>query len=628
MDLKDKIPDSKTGHAIEERNPLIMLDKHPLHPSAQWLSILDMFHNGIIILDRHGIITVYNKAARRIFGEGQQNHLGRHIKEFRPTVWPDFQKIIATAQSQVGTKLSIAGATIIANRSPIISDGHVQGVISVFQDISEYERISDQLQSFKHLTRELEAIIESSYDGLYITDGKANTIRVNRSYERITGLKRHDLVGRNMHDLVADRIFDHSVTLEVLKKGGPVTLMQVVKGDKQVIVTGTPIHDETHEIALVVTNVRDITELNALKVDLEKSRQITSRMVQTLLENDGVDHALRQMVIKSQRLMQVVRMAIRVANAGVPVLLQGESGVGKSMLARIIHHISQRKQGPFLKINCGTIPASLMESELFGYEKGAFTGAMPGGKAGLIETGHKGTVFLDEIAELTPDLQVKILEVIEEKTFTRVGGTCPVTVDVRIIAATNRNLPEMIRQGRFREDLYYRLNVLPITIPPLRQRREDIPPLAMKVIDAFNQANGTDKRIDARVVDRLKAYPFPGNVRELINIVERMLIMGEGPRITVEDLPEEVCQAIRSPECLLSAMNTEGMSLKDSLATMEARLIGNTLASTDSMADAAVALGIHPTTLWRKMTRHGIAAGAAKMHDPAKMQEKLYINKN
>lgn len=590
---------------------------HPLHPSPFWLAILDMFHNGIMILDRNGIITVYNRAARRIFGEQGRQHLGRHIKEFRPTVWPDFQQIIATGQAQIGRKLSIDGATIIANRSPIVIDGQVHGVISVFQDISEYERISDQLQSFRRLTRELEAIIESSYDGLYITDGDANTIRVNRSYERITGLKREDLIGRRMNDLVAARVFDHSVSLEVLKKGQPVTLMQVVKGDKQVIVTGTPIRDENGSIVLVVTNVRDITELNSLKAEVENSRRITSRMIQTLREQDSVDHALRQMVIKSQGMMQVVRMATRVADAGVPVLLQGESGVGKSMLARLIHQISQRKQGPFVKINCGTIPASLMESELFGYEKGAFTGAMPGGKAGLIETGHKGSVFLDEIAELAPDLQVKLMEVIEEQTFTRVGGTGTLKVDVRIIAATNRNLPEMIRQGRFREDLYYRLNVVPIAIPPLRQRQEDIPPLAMKVVDGFNQSKGTDKRIDARVVDRLKTYPFPGNVRELINIIERMLIMGEGPRVTVEDLPGEVLHVIRSQECHLSKMDTEGMPLKAALAALEARLISSAVASTDSLAAAAATLGIHPTTLWRKMTRYGVGTETAKMHDPA-----------
>jgi PAS domain S-box-containing protein len=580
-----------------------------LIPPPHWVSVLDMFHNGIMILDREGIITVYNKAARRIFGEQGESHLGRHIEEIRPSVWPDFQKIIATGQSQIGIKLSMAGATIIANRSPIVLDGRVHGVISVFQDISEYELISNQLQSYQRLSRELEAIIESSYDGLYITDGKANTIRVNHSYERITGLCRRDLIGRNMHDLVKDRVFDHSVTLEVLKKGGPVTLMQMVKGDKQVIVTGTPIHDDSGEIVLVVTNVRDITELNGLREELENSRRIHSRMVQTLLEQDGVEHALGQMVIKSQGMVQVVRMAIKVADAGVPVLLQGESGVGKSMLARIIHQIGRRKEGPLLKINCGTIPASLMESELFGYEKGSFTGAMPQGKAGLIETGHGGTVFLDEIAELPPDLQVKLLEVIEEKTFKRVGGTRSIAVDVRIIAATNRNLPEMIRQGQFREDLYYRLNVVPISIPPLRGRREDIPPLAMKVVEAFNTARKVDKRIEPRVIDRLKEYPFPGNVRELINIVERMLIMSEGERITIADLPEEV---LALPKCAISDLPLGGGPLKASLEALEAGLIRHALESAESLTAAASALDIHPTTLWRKMTRHGINTGIAK----------------
>lgn len=587
----------------------IVAGDNALTPPPFWVSVLDVFHNGILILDRQGIIRVYNQAARRIFSEERETQLGQHIQTLRPSVWPAFQYIIETGQPQIGIKLSIAGATIIANRSPIIINGQVHGVISVFQDISEYEGISDQLQSFQRLTRELEAIIESSYDGLYITDGKANTIRVNRAYERVTGLCREDLLGRNMHDLVSEQVFDHSVTLEVLKKCEPVTLMQVVKGSKQVIVTGTPIYDDGGEIVLVVTNVRDITELNELKAELENSRRITSRMVQTLMEQDSIDHALQQMVIKSQGMMQVVRMAIKVADAGASVLLQGESGVGKSMLARIIHQISHRKQGPFLKINCGTIPPSLMESELFGYEKGAFTGAMPGGKAGLIETGHGGTIFLDEIAELPPDLQVKLLEVIEDKTFTRVGGTCPVSVDVRIIAATNRNLAEMIRTGGFREDLFYRLNVVPIAIPPLRRRREDIPPLAMKVIEAYNQANRTDKRMEPRVVDQLKEYSFPGNVRELINIVERMLIMSEGSRISTEDLPEEV---LKPPCCGLHTLRAEGLTLKESVAALEADLIRKALASTGSLAEAADLLAIHPTTLWRKMARYRLAGITAE----------------
>ncbi len=566
-----------------------------------------MFHNGVLILDRNGIIKVYNKAARRIFGQDQETYPGRHIQEVRPGVWPEFQHIIATGLPQIGKKISVAGATVIANRSPIIFEGQIQGVISVFQDISEYETIISELQSFQGLNRELEAIFESSYDGLYITDGKANTIRVNRAYERITGLRREKVIGRNMHDLVEEHVYDHSVTLEVLKKREPVTIMQVVTGNNQVIVTGTPIFDEKGEIVLVVTNVRNITELNELKAELEDSRRIASRMAQTLLEQDSVDHAMQQMVIKSQSMMKVVRMAIKVAGTQVPVLLQGESGVGKSMLARIIHQISDRKDRAFVKINCGTIPVTLMESELFGYEKGAFTGAMPGGKAGMIETAHGGTVFLDEIAELRPDMQIKLLEIIEEKTFTRVGGTRSLAVDVRIIAATNRDLLEMIREGSFREDLYYRLNVVPISIPPLRQRREDIMPLVMKVMESLNRRNSSAKKLESRVIDRLKEYDYPGNVRELINIVERMMIMSEGERLCAEDLPEETL----APVCAVH-LTFDGTSLRDSVRTLEMRMIRSALEKNPSLAAAAESLSVHPTTLWRKMVRYGIS-GIAKM---------------
>lgn len=571
-------------------------------PSALWARILDASYNGILVIDRAGTIMVYNRAARRIFGNTHKTYVGRHISEIRPEVWPDLEHIINTGNPQIGRKLILKDTTIIANRSPILIDGAVCGIISVFQDISEYERIISELQGFQRLHRELEAIIESSYDGLYVTDGQAKTIRLNRSYERITGLSRNDLLGRSMHDLVSQKVFDHSVTLEVLKKGRQVTIMQMVMGDKQVMVTGTPIYDDAGEIILVVTNVRDITELNALKNELEASRRITSRMYQALQEHKGIEHALENMVIKSQSMMKVVHAAIKVAGTETSILLEGESGVGKSMLARIIHQISNRKDRPFVKINCGAIPGSLIESELFGYEEGAFTGAVPGGKAGMIETAHTGTVFLDEIAELKPDLQAKLLEVIEEKTFTRVGNPQPVSVDVRIIAATNRNLLAMVHRGQFRDDLYYRLHVVPIAIPPLRYRREDIQALAVRMLESFNKAHGTVKRLEPRVVDRLKRYRYPGNVRELINTIERMMIMSEGDLITIEDLPEE----FQTASCDLNALDTGGMTLRESVQALERQMILNAVEVSGSLSEAAAMLAIHPTTLWRKMVRHDI----------------------
>jgi PAS domain S-box-containing protein len=428
---------------------------------------IDASHNGVLVINCEGEILIYNKAARRIFNDGEVALVGRKIAEIRPHAWAEMQDVLRTGESQIGRKIALPEVTIIANRTPVVQDGVVVGVISVFQDVSEHEKIISQLQNYQKLHKELEAIFESSYDGFYVTDGDAKTLKVNKSYERITGLSRENLIGRSMHELVADQVFDHSVTLEVLKEKKPITLLQKIKGGKLVIVTGTPVFTEDGQISVVVTNVRDITELNELRLELDESRKKSSFYYQSLQEYHEADHALKDLVVKSREMVRVVQKAIKVAKVEASVLLTGESGVGKSMLAKLIHKMSPRKEQPFVKINCGAIPSSLMESELFGYERGAFTGALATGKLGLIEAAHKGTVFLDEIAELRPEMQVKLLEVIEDRQFKRVGATAATFVDVNIIAATNQNLQEQMRKGLFREDLYYRLNVVPITIPPL-----------------------------------------------------------------------------------------------------------------------------------------------------------------
>ena len=352
----------------------------------------------------------------------------------------------------------------------------------------------------------------------------------------------------------------------------------------------------------MVTNVRDITKLNTLRGQLEDTKRINSRFYQTLQEYDGIEHALKEMVIKSQAMIQVVKKAIKVARAETSVLLLGESGVGKSMLAGIIHKMSPRKDDPFIKINCGVIPDSLMESELFGYEKGAFTGALQSGKAGLIEIAHGGTVFLDEIGELKLDMQVKLLEVIEEKTFTKVGSQHSTKVNVNIIAATSRNLKKMISEGSFREDLYYRLNVVPISIPSLRQRKEDILPLTLNILKKFNKQKKLKRRLAPETLDMLAGYDFPGNVRELVNIVERMVIMCEENQIGLADLPSEIMKKDGS----IPKFTSHQGSLKKILAGIESQVIKETVSRCDSIAEASRELDLHPTTLWRKMTKHRI----------------------
>ncbi|MCB2227119.1 MAG: sigma 54-interacting transcriptional regulator [Desulfarculaceae bacterium] len=565
--------------------------------------VLDSASTGMVVIDASGMVVLFNQAARRMLGRADTDQVGRHFSEVSPDAWADMQEILAGGEAQIGRRLNIYAATIVANRNPIIIDGRAAGVISVFQDISHYEALISELQGYKGLHRQLEAIFETSHDGLYIADGNAVTVRVNSAYEKITGLKRENLLGRNTRDLVEEKFFDHSVTLEVLQKGRSVTIMQNIRGSKQVMVTGTPILDDEGKVALVVTNVRDMTSLNNLRGQLEQSRLLSSRYYQSLIEQEQYESALTDMVVKSSAMELVLAKAVKVAAVDAVVLITGESGVGKTLLARTIHRMSGRRHRPLVKINCGAIPASLMESELFGYRKGAFTGADPAGKAGLMEAAHKGTIFLDEVAELTPAMQVKLLQVIEEGVFTRVGDTSPTKVDVRVIAATNRELKREVASGRFRQDLFYRLNVVPIEIPPLRQRREDIPLFCKRFLEGYEKSQGMKKRLAPEVVDALMGYAFPGNVRELMNVLERMAIMSEGELIGAPDLPAELRQA---PGGALAS----GLGLRQAVEASEAAIIQGALEAHHTLSQAAKALGVHPTTLWRKMVKYGLREDA------------------
>ena len=563
----------------------------------KWPVALNSTHNGILIVNAHGMVLLYNQAAHRIFRNEYPQPVGKHLSQVRPEAWTDIREILRTGKPQVGVRIELPQATIIANRNPIIQDGKIIGVISVFQDISDYEAIISQLRGYQELYRELEAVFESSFDGLFVVNGEGNTVRLNSAYERISGLPRDKIVGRHVSELVRDKIIDRSVTMQVRKRRAPVTIMQKIQGDRNMMVTGTPVFDEDGEITLVVINVRDLTVLNQLKASLEETRKLESLYHQSLTEQINLDHALERMVIRSEAMKNVLLKAVKAANVDNSMLLCGESGVGKSMLARIIHEMSRRRIKPFVKINCGAIPESLMESELFGYEAGAFTGALPQGKAGLFETADQGTIFLDEVAELTPSMQVKLLEVMDENRFTRIGATRPKTVDVRVIAATNRDLKAMMEKGSFREDLYYRLNVISIDIPPLRSRRGDIPALARQIVQNHCEQHNLNKKLSPEVMDALAKYAYPGNIRELKNLLESMMVMSEGESITLADAPSELRQGHRSQRDPLS----EEAGFKQAVREFELNLIQNAVGRYGSVADAAQALGVHPATFWRKL---------------------------
>ena len=502
--------------------------------------MLNSIYNGIVAINKEGIITYFNKTAERIFNIPAHEAINLYILEVLPKTGGKLLECLETGKPFYGEKLKGETVTLISNINPMIHNGKISGVISVFQDISEIEKISKELDLFKDMKNWLDTIIDSSYDGLWICDHEGKVIRVNKASERINNLKAEEVIGKNMRDLVTKGFFDKSVTYEVLKKKTSVTMIQQLRGGKRILVTGNPIFNEKGEITFVVTNDRDISELDHLRRQLQEAQALAKGYISRLseLEMKGVD--LSNIIFQSMEMERIIEMALRVAKVDSTVLLLGESGVGKGMIAKLIHKQSERNNGPFIRVDCAGIPESLVESELFGYERGAFTGAKTEGKPGFFELANKGTLFLDEIGEIPLATQSKLLRFLEDHEIIRVGGTDPKEIDVLVIAATNKNIDEMVTSKTFRKDLYYRLNVVPIHIPPLRERRDDILPLIFYFLEKFSKTHLKEKILSPEAIEALCKYDFPGNIRELANIVERLLVIVEKKRIEVQDLPNAI----------------------------------------------------------------------------------------
>ncbi|HEY8342847.1 MAG TPA: sigma 54-interacting transcriptional regulator [Calditerricola sp.] len=452
--------------------------------------------------------------------------------------------------------------------------------------------------------KQLSAILEAAQDGIYVVDGSGVTLFVNRAYEAITGYKREELIGRNMAELVNQGYFDRSVSLLVLKTRSPQSLIQRIGKAKEVLVTGTPVFDESGAIALVVTSVRDISQLNDLRRELEKARSFQAlQHHRYTFDAGGTEHTL---VCQSPRMRQLVETIRQIAPYPTSVLLTGPTGVGKEVLAHLIHQLSDRKDKPFIKVNCGAIPEALLESELFGYEPGAFTGARREGKIGLFELADGGTLLLDEIGDMPLPLQVKLLRVLESREVWRIGATRPRTVNVRILSATNQNLAQLVREGRFREDLYYRLNVIELAIPPLRERPEDLDALVEHYLNAFNRQYRLDKTLSAAARRALRAYHWPGNVRELRNLIENLVVSLPDPMIDEHHLPPHIRRAASGDDGFGCA--NASRTLKERVEQFEKQLIADALARSPSLRQAAKRLGIDHSTLVKKMKRYGLTA--------------------
>jgi PAS domain S-box-containing protein len=561
-------------------------------------AVLEAVPNGIIAVDREGKICHINPAAARLLDLPAAAALEQ----------PAATVLAASGLSQFLTKAAgdqfhkarAGDRTLAIRRSPITRDGREQGVVLVLQDISELEAISSELKAVKSLNRQLKSVIEACYDGMVIVDSQGIVLGVNEAFGRIMAPEEGRLVVGEKLQPGAGQAEEQLYQLWHLVRESrkAVTVMYQTPADREAILTGSPVFSEEGAVSQVVINIRDMTELRHLKEEAQRA----AAEIQALRARHLA--AAPEVIRQSPAMQRVVDQALRVAAVDSTVLITGESGVGKEIIARVIHQHSPRCKGPFIEINCGAIPENLLESELFGYEKGAFTGASKEGKLGLLEVANNGTLFLDEIGDLPLGLQVKLLRFLQEQEIYRLGGRHAIKLNVRVLAATNKDLARMVREKTFREDLYYRLNVVPIRIPPLRERREDILPLARYFLERFNHKYGTAKRLSYAACKVLEAYSWPGNVRELQNAMERVVIMGEGDLIQPEHLPLEFQE---EPGDTGKALHLRRLlPLHEAREQVERQLITLALEQHGSLRRAARALGISHSTLLRKAQSYGL----------------------
>ncbi|GAA0346216.1 sigma-54-dependent Fis family transcriptional regulator [Bacillus carboniphilus] len=497
---------------LDEKKALIQELKDETHRRDL---IFNSTNDGMIVVDDHSTIILWNDSAEKIVGVKKEDVLGLHIQK----VIPDSRlpQVLSSRRIEANRELVLKnGLKIITTRIPMIdSQGKLLGAFAVFKNITEIVNLAEEITNLKEIQTMLEAIIQSSDEAITVVDEQGKGILINPAYERLTGLKKEEVIGK---PATADISEGESMHMKVLKTRRAVrgTKMKVGPAKKEVIVNVAPVIVDG-KLKGSVGVIHDMSEIQSLTNELNRARQIIRSL--------EAKYTFDDIIGSSEEMKLAVEQARLAARTPVTILLRGESGTGKELFAHAIHNDSDRKYNKFIRVNCAAISESLLESELFGYEEGAFSGAKRGGKRGLFEEADNGSIFLDEIGELSLNTQAKLLRVLQENEIVRVGGTKPISINVRVIAATNINLEKGIADGSFREDLYYRLNRMPIHIPPLRKRKQDIKMLSERLLHKINQDYGRNiEGLNEGALKKLMEYGWPGNVRELENELGRAVI--------------------------------------------------------------------------------------------------------
>ncbi|MCD5323498.1 MULTISPECIES: sigma 54-interacting transcriptional regulator [Pontibacillus] len=586
-----------TSELLEEKNELLSELKQQTQKQEL---ILSAIHDGMIVIDRTETVTFMNRSAERILGTTRKEAVNKPIQEIIPT--SRLSHILRVRRKEVNQKLELEnGRKIITTRIPIIgSNQEVLGAFAVFNDITEVVDLAEEVTDLKEVKTMLEAIIQSSEEAISVVDENGMGIMINPAYTRITGLTEKEIVGK---PATADISEGESMHMRVLQTRRAVrgVRMSVGPANKEVLVNVAPVIVDG-KLKGSVGVLHDVSEIQSLTTELRKARQIIRSL--------EAKYTFDDIIGDSPEMTLALEQAKVGAKTPATVLLRGESGTGKELFAHAIHNESNRRHNKFIRVNCAAIAESILESELFGYEEGAFSGAKRGGKRGYFEEANHGSIFLDEIGELSLPMQAKLLRVLQENEIVRVGGTKPVSIDVRVIAATNVKMEKAIMDKSFREDLFYRLNRLPIFIPPLRERKVDISSLVHHLIHKINQDYGRNvNEISREALRYLENYNWPGNVRELENIVGRAMIymsMNE-EEVQLSHLPE-LFEHPKYPSLKsVPSEEWEGQTLQSSLEEYERKVIEDAFRSCEgNKTKTAKVLGISIRNLYYKLDKFGI----------------------
>lgn len=551
--------------------------------------------NGIILLDVHGCIIDVNIAAEQILNKPQRDLIARPIQQVVPS---GLLEILKSGQAFMNQRVFINERSYIFNSTPVISKGRMDGTVIFLQDISRLQFMEEELETTRNFTKMLETVLDNDYECIVGVDAEARIIMINDAYCKLLAKERPDILGRDVEQVI------ENTRLQVVLQTGQSEIGQIQRiNGRDAIVSRIPLKLNGKVWAAVgKVMFRDVSEMRSLLKRVELLQSELEYYKKEIKNYQGTRYSIDNIIGNSPGMSKLKKLTQRVARNDSTVLIRGESGTGKELFAHALHNLSPRAHYPFIKVNCAALPENLLESELFGYQEGAFTGASKKGKPGKFELAHGGTIFLDEIGDMPLNMQVKLLRVIQEKEVERLGSSQPVEVDIRLVTATNRNLEEMVEQGTFREDLFYRINVVVLNVPPLRERIDDIPTLTECLMKRLAWQLGCPQKIlGPSALKKLLDYHWPGNVRELENILERLLNIIEDDLISANHV-----EAYLHREKSVS-LNQQIKPLKESIIRLEKTQILNALeVAGGNRLEAAKLLKISKSSFYDKMSKYKI----------------------